>query len=288
MNVQYSLYELEPFKIKEGVHYSNTGVLLKFEETSFGLYHPIETLGDVSISDFLHAPDAHLKLLEKIKEQSVSVSDIDLSTFDKRSVKSYYSSFSVLHLLENEKNISDMGFKTAKLKMKSLKEMDIEIEKIKPLPFQFIFDFNGREERVAFESLSDKTKDFLSERVSYLEDPYLQKQKLDFVNLASDFIDYGDQGDFQVVKPTGFSHENLFKSPQTAVVTSYLDHPLGQMMSAKWACEKSIENECGLFSHTYYKKNKYSDLFQEKSIIRLDIMPAFLDLLQKEEWKRLL
>ncbi len=67
-------------------------------------------------------------------------------------------------------------------------------------------------------------------------------------------------------------------------MTSYLDHPLGQLICARWALEHNIQNECGVHSHTFYEENKYSRLFSKTAEFKFDAVDSFFKLLENEPW----
>ena len=286
MKVFYSPYRLEPKNEFSGLYRDIDGILLKFinEKThaeSFSLYHPIVALGDLSLEKFLSSEESRRLLLKKINNLSIDDSEA-LSGV----VKSYYLSLSADDLIKKAKAVQDKGFKIVKLKASNLNSIDFDT--LEELPFDYIFDFNGQEKVVNFENLNDSHKEFLNQRLEYIEDPYVTKRKMYF-KLASDFIDYGEESDVRIVKPTGFNHatpESLgaLGSRSELVVTSYLDHPLGQFLAAKWAIGNKISNHCGLWSHKLFKQNKYSELFSESGKIDLKQKSSFIKLLNHENW----
>ena len=283
MKIFYSPYELTPQSNFSGVYRSSIGFLLKLinedGEVRYSLYHPIEELGDPSLRTFLEDQKIRNFLIEKIKKLTLS------SVCQKDASVSTYALAASKESLSNEANqLERSGFKTVKLKASKLEEIDFDF--LEELPFQYIFDFNGRESVKNFSALPDLAKKFLKTRVKYIEDPYPKIQKREF-KLASDFIDYKEHSDYKIIKPTGFAHDFSLVGfqAQDLVATSYLDHPVGQLLSAVWASDHSLRHECGLWTHTLYKKNDYSKLFGNRSSISLSLVGEFLQLLQKEKWK---
>ncbi|HEX8154500.1 MAG TPA: hypothetical protein VF698_15305 [Thermoanaerobaculia bacterium] len=74
------------------------------------------------------------------------------------------------------------------------------------------------------------------------------------------------------------------------VVTSYLDHPVGQMFAAYVAATHRVSDRCGLFTHVLYEANAFSDAMRADGA-RL-LAPAgtgigFDDLLERLPWQRL-
>jgi len=285
MKTFYSIYRLETQKTFSGVHKESDGLLIKFvddqKEDSFSLYHPILSLGDLDLDGFFKSEKDREHLLNKAQKLTIN-SNEKL----KGRPESYYSASSFKDLLQNVDKLTEEGFEVVKLKYGNLSEIDFK--SLEDLPFEYIFDFNGRERSKSFKTLSLKCKSFLNERLRYIEDPYQEKEKLSF-NLASDFIEYGEISDFNVIKPTGFNHSKPERNwvGSKLVVTSYLDHPIGQLLSAKWAVENEVSNLCGLWTHSLYKRNAYSELFTEPGIINLELKDDFIGLLSKEDWKEL-
>lgn len=282
MKVWISPYELSPVKISEDVKYSNKGILLKFENDKYSLYHPIKELGDPSIDNFIEGIAKRDVLFEKVKNAAVSL--VDFAPYESSVVATYYSSPSFEFLFDNAQSIKSMGFKSIKLKVSSLLEIKKNMSSFLEQPFEYIFDFNGRESLQNLSEASEQMKSFLQDRALYLEDPCIEAVSVSFVKVAADFCDYKGVEDLKVIKPTGFAHTiDAFKS-ENIVVTSYLDHPFGQLISALWAAKNNVQNDCGLFSHTYYEKNEYSRLFKEKAGLELSVAKDFFKLLEKEEW----
>lgn len=276
-------YTLDPLQISPGVEYSNKGVLLKYEDDTYSLYHPIESLGDLPVENFLSLLKRGNDLTKKV--EGLRCSEEDFKEFTSSKLKSYYSAPSFKSLFEKVEGIESFGFSSVKLKVSSLSEIEKNLVKLNEAPFQYIFDFNGREETKSFQDLSSGLISFLDKRVLYLEDPSKSAPNLAGVPLASDFISYDGQENLKVVKPTGFNHELSFVDRSKTVVTSYLDHPLGQMIAALWAVRKGITLDCGLHSHTYYSSNKYSELFTKDAFFDFHAAPQFFKQLRAEQWK---
>ncbi len=306
MKIWVSPYELEPHEILGGVHHSRKGVLLKFETVGglirYSLYQPIESLGDVPLDVFVEnlkkkSEVVDLDILNKVKKVSISLEDV--SRYKNQKVGVYYSSPSVASFLEEAQDIEKMNFKTVKIKVSKISEIENSLSLLSELPFDYIFDFNTKASPSEFASMTKETQSFFKTRVLYVEDPYKEKLKFSYAKLASDFNDYEGFEDVVVLKPTGFNHDMKNSNGKDVVVTTYLDHPLGQIIAALWAVKYKEEsecpqgqnlgklrNECGLYSHTYYKPHKYSELFKREPFIHLSALDGFLKLLDQEDWSR--
>lgn len=103
--------------------------------------------------------------------------------------------------------------------------------------------------------------------------------------------------DVLVLKPAvqNFSPEKLSTLRKRVVITSYLDHPLGQVSAAFFAAraQKILGRKldtCGLLSHTAYELNEFSACLKTRGP---HLLPpsgtgfGFDELLAKQEWKQL-
>ena len=290
MNIYYTLYELKnkSFKAK---HVSHKGVLLCFEEKnelSYSLYHPIESLGDIPVKDFLK----NCKILTSDKGQLRRVKDLALrESFKAEIFVDTYDQVADLKAAEESKS------KLIKLRTTSVKDLidkfNFDTEKT------FILDPNGSWSESDFETL-EKSK--ISDHIKYIEDPVLNKKfksknkshsQLEFkIKIASDFIEY-DTCDYNIIKPTGFCHKLKDSSTHPFVVTTYLDHPLGQIIAALFARNKGVKEACGLMSHRLFDINIYSEMFNDSNINKNNEKFIFSDfenlfkLLKKENWKKI-
>jgi len=284
MRVFTSPYTLKLKSDFSGVHKSSEGVLIKlideYSVEKYSLYHPIESLGDLSLQGFYKNQNLREKLLGKIKKCFISEKEKTAGV-----VTSYCLCSSQKELFEKTDQFLNSGFKLIKLKAHRLSDLDFAL--LKETPFTYILDFNGQEEVKSFKCLDALSQSFLSGRVKYVEDPYKNLEKLNF-SLAGDFIDYGLLADYKVVKPTAFDQFAPSQTPidfaDKLVVTSYLDHPLGQLLSAKWAIEQGVQQECGLWTHVLYEPNKFSELLGTRGRLDLSVADDFLHLLNKEKW----
>jgi O-succinylbenzoate synthase len=104
---------------------------------------------------------------------------------------------------------------------------------------------------------------------------------------AIDRVTQDDSYDVRVIKP---AVEDVPPAEKEIVVTSHMDHPIGQLGAAYVAAKHATSRRCGLVTHVLYE----SDLFIER--LQLDgarLVPppgtgiGFDDLLQALPWKRL-
>lgn len=285
MKVTSSLYTLEP---KDG-RQSRNGALLRFEfDHGFGFAdcHPWESLGDLPLSQ-------QLELLKQGRLTSLTSRSLHFARMDAKARTEGVSLFDGLtippsHFLIpdivrwNSADIYDVLQKGyTHLKIKLGQDIDAEIPCLNDLlqrcDLNVRLDFNNRLSKSQFEAFLEKVD---TQRIEFCEDPFpydpvswreIQKRG---VALA---LDYGSEraiqahssATFLIVKPA-IQDETPFLSldKQKIVVTSYLDHPLGQMAAAYVAGRLKRVNPsslvtCGLLSHSVYQKNPFSVALKE-------------------------
>jgi hypothetical protein len=262
-------------------------VLLCFEEKNelnYSLYHPIKSLGDMSVQDFLKDCES----LTSEKGQLKRVKNLALKESFKTEISvDTYAQVTSLEAAERSKS------KLIKLKTLSVKDLidnfDFETEKI------FILDPNGSWSEHDLETLANSK---VSNFIKYIEDPVLNNKIKTKIKIASDFIDY-DVCDYKIIKPTGFCHKLKESSTHPFVVTTYLDHPLGQIIAALFAKEKGVKDPCGLMSHRLFKTNAYSEMFEDSKMLEdskisedqekfvFSDFSSLFNLLKKENWKKI-
>ncbi|RYZ69150.1 MAG: hypothetical protein EOP05_15275 [Proteobacteria bacterium] len=95
-----------------------------------------------------------------------------------------------------------------------------------------------------------------------------------------------------ILKPAAQDLSKFKNYSSTAFVTSYLDHPVGQMGAAFAAAKLAQEMPvgiCGLLSQSAYKANAYSERFPSRGPVFLpdlsDVGFGFTELLEKENWQ---
>ncbi len=133
-----------------------------------------------------------------------------------------------------------------------------------------------------------------SDRIDFIEDPcpydaatWRMLRERTGLRLALDREVSEDGVDVLVVKP---AVQEMPSTWREVVVTSYMDHAIGQMFAAHFAASHGIANVCGLFTHVLYEP----DPFFER--IRADgprlLAPSgtgigFDELLEALPWKKL-
>lgn len=169
-------------------------------------------------------------------------------------------------------------------------------------------DFNGRLSRQGFEKYLMEIGEW-REKIDFIEDPFPycpfgweQVQNVFGVRLACDRDSEIRRKDVEshcvsVIKPA-IQDESLFNAMdhRKIVITSYLDHPLGQL-SAAFVAAKLFENasmhldQCGLLTHEIYQTTEFSAQLKRQGPTLLPPSEGtgfgFDKLLEKQKWQEL-
>ncbi|KIC76270.1 Uncharacterized protein DB41_GL00110 [Neochlamydia sp. TUME1] len=284
MKIQHSFYELtskQPIQSKI-LHSLRRGALLKvtFEEGIVGYAdcHPWEELGDLPLQ-------TQLDLLQKGKCTRLTAQSIYFAHADAKArankrnllegVKIPMSHYLMAHLdassIVNLQKAWKNGFTFFKVKLGhnlSLeKEIFAEMAHLFPNA-KWRLDFNAKLNAEQFWSFMEHLP-VPKTSIDYIEDPFpfiYRAWKKAFetfkVPLAADEFfksAYGQPEAAQVLimKPA-IQRLKQVDIRQRLIVTSYLDHPLGQM-SAAYIASLTTSESCGLLSHHIYQDNPFSE-----------------------------
>lgn len=250
------------------------GALLRVD-SGFADVHPWPELGDAPL-------DEQLALLGRGETTPLTRASLHLARIDSEARKQGVSLFEGLTIPESHwpGNDPPEGFDT------------IKIKGIVPVPdhLRLRIDFNARLSADEFLRIADTLP---KDRIDFVEDPcpYDEARWQDLrertgLRLALDRFE--GVADVLVHKPalqTSFPRFN-----GDVVVTSYMDHPVGQFFSAHVAARNRVDARCGLFTHVLYEP----DAFIER--IRADgarLLPpdgtgvGFDDLLEDLPWTKI-
>jgi len=92
--------------------------------------------------------------------------------------------------------------------------------------------------------------------------------------------------DVLVVKP---AIQDIPQTNKEVVITSYMDHPVGQFGAAYFAA-KFPSHRCGLFTHVLYERNEFIEAIRSDGARLLPPQGTgvgFDELLEKLPWKKL-
>lgn len=294
-----------------------TGALLKVrfsdELVGYADCHPWEELGDISLKD-------QLACLAQKKTTPLTSSSLYFAQIDAeaRAVqKNLFTGFSppVSHFLISDLAACSHSFLDAAinegqscLKIKLGRDHVAEAKILnalfsrRNLPLRF--DFNEALTKAKFEEFLSLITDEVKANIDFIEDPFpfqggLWEEVQDNfkVRLACDrqaaaAINQPKSASTLILKPAIQCCLSVDNDEQRLIVTSYLDHPLGQLAAAYTACQfdKNVKRLHGLNSHYIYEMNQYSQLLAEKGA--LFKFPegtgfGFDDLLEGEPWQKL-
>jgi O-succinylbenzoate synthase len=274
------------------------GSLLRIETPQgFGYadLHPWPELGDEPL-------ERQLKLLQEGRPTDLARRSLALAQLDASARARGQSLFEKLEIPESHALLHDIddssieeararGFRV--LKIKASEETDLKPFDLSGLRVRL--DFNGRSGR-ALEHLPKEIQ------IDFIEDP----APWNFATWASLRLPLAfDRGDVEGIEDAAFEwlivkpalHDPLRMLEHArrlgvgVVVTSYLDHPIGQMGAAFEAASLGPGiGVCGLASHLSYEPNGFSECIEMRGPHLL--RPAgtglgFDDLLAKQDWRPL-
>lgn len=273
MKIFCSSYELRSIASKRD------GVLLKVDfgegKVGYADCHVWPELGDLPLQKQLNLLSN--EELTPITQYALEWARCDAEARDKnvplvrKSCQSHYL-ITDLFSMNGEKlqTIAQQDF--THLKIKVGKDLANEVRLLKALfrdpPFKLRLDFNECLTATSFRRFLEDIKE-LKQQMDFIEDPFpfhleewkaIQKEgwKLACDRQTSRAVGYPESAAVLVIKPAVQSWE---RSPdQECVVTSYLGHPLGQMVAAYTASlvDPLGKSRHGLLSHIVYEPTPFS------------------------------
>lgn len=312
--IRCSYYTLER---KDSSKAKRRGALLKiqFQDGLIGYSdcHPWSELGDPPLEDQLRALKTNK--WTNLLESSLAFARLDAEArHQKKSLftqkKIPQSHFLIMDVLdthsEDIEKILLQGFTHIKIKMGTTPEQEVArvIELFSNSSLKIRLDFNEKLSLSTYQSLL-KQLNSIAPSIDYIEDPipfeakaWKQIKKESRIPIACDrqvlkAAQYPDSYSFLIVKAALFIPANLTLSQEKMIVTTYLDHPLGQMGAAYRAAhiDPNGKNIHGLLSHHSYQTNPFSrQLSQQGPHFKVPLGYGFGydELLENAEWKPLL
>ena len=207
----------------------------------------------------------------EVQLQNISPRVIAMAKFDAEARKNKRSLFQNLTIPESHyflanheqdlNEIKQRGFQRVKVKRPSL-----ELLRRLPVGMLWRLDFNQSLQAEEFEDFLEQAP---LDKIEFIEDPTVYEPSLwkswnRRVALACDrraqeALSFPDSQKFLVVKPAVVDPK-IFLG-RNFLITSYLDHPVGQMGAAFAAAKYCPNKICGLMSHTAYPPNLFSAQF---------------------------
>lgn len=269
-----------------GARQPRTGALLKvtFAEGKVGFAdcHPWENLGDPPLQE-------QIALLKEGKQTSLTARSLHFARLDAearkkgvpllQSLSVPLSHYLVLDMRTiNVEEVLEQGYTRLKIKLGENLEEESKLLKalLKKIDKALLrLDFNLRLTKAQFETFLQSFKDHLHQ-IEFCEDPFpyhpsewREIQQRYNISLACDHrsekaIGHEESAAVLVVKPAVQDEAPFLQvSKQKIVITSYLDHPVGQMGAAYVAGQiyRALPKQvivCGLLSHHAYKPTAFS------------------------------
>ena len=278
--VDYWKYELKPKRRLSAIaaEGSRRGALIRIDGGHADI-HPWPELGDATL-------DEQLALLARGETTPLTRASLKFADIDRAARRDERSLFDGLTIPPSHWPGPDPpgGFDTVKLK---------SIDRI-PEHVRLRIDFNATltpEEFVRIAATLPR------ERVDFIEDPcpydaatWTDLRARTGLRLALDRGSVAGQrrgADVLVIKP---AIEEIPPTDSELVVTSYMDHPIGQLCAAFAAATAGITATCGLVTHVLYEPDPFIDRMQ---IEGTRLVPpggtgwGFDDLLEGLPWRTL-
>jgi O-succinylbenzoate synthase len=274
-DIWYWPYELIPRRALSAIAAAGPrcGALIRVDD-GFADVHPWPELGDSTI-------DAQLAMLARGETTSLTAASLRFAAIDAAARREGRSVFEGLTIPPSHwpGAAPPAGFDTVKLK---------SIDRI-PDQVRLRIDFNATLTPDEFVRIAATLP---HDRIDFIEDPcpydaatWRALRDRTGLRLALD-RGYGDEDvDVLVVKP---AVQEIPPSRAEIVVTSYMDHPIGQLCAAYAAAKAGITTTCGLVTHVLYEPDPFIERMQ---LDRARLIPpagtgfGFDDLLEALPWR---
>jgi O-succinylbenzoate synthase len=279
--IRYAPYELVARRAlnARATELRRRGALIKVDG-GFADVHPWPELGDAPLEE-------QLALLARGETTALTHASLRFAAIDAAARAEGRSLFDGVTIPESHWPGADApaGFDTVKIKCGP----DFDASSL-PGGVRIRLDFNATLDAEAFVRIAAT----LPAAVEFVEDPcpydpvvWRDLRERTGVRLALDRGDEGEGVDVLVVKP---AVQELPRTARELVITSYMDHPLGQLAAAYVAVTTATSDRCGLVTHVLYEENEFSER------LRIDgarLVPpggngfGFDDLLEAQPWRTL-
>lgn len=282
--------------------------------SGFGCLHPWVELGDSSLDDLLEEIQSgrssrQVRCALECAEIDRRARAAGVNLFDGLDVPKSHAT--IVGGIDSIESAVVAGFDTVKLKMGRSADYNLKLlgETHREFPnLKLRLDFNGVSSFSAIDEMLSQIGESLQERIDFIEDPY------PFDNISWNVLrdryamKFGvDRGlsqvdgefDISVVKPAINDTDRICNQAQlsgrSVVVTSYMDHPLGQCFAAYNAGKMNAEylgvvNDCcGLMTHGLFDHDAFIEVMGDNTPTwnksRNGIGFGFDDLLERLDWK---
>jgi len=285
------------------------GALLRVGD-GFGCVHPWPELGDAPLAD-------QLALLRENRTTALTKQTLACCAADGAARREARRLFAGLAIPPSHATLPEFpsadecaalsadGFSCIKIKAPNdcremasmINELAAELDRL-GLPLSLRLDFNATLTPNAVLDFAWTLTKPARRRIEFLEDPcpydpvqWRAVRRMAQIPLALDRCEAApepDSFDVRVIKP---ALQEIPASPGRMLVTSYMDHPLGQMFAA-WQAALHFDgcDACGLLTHALFEPNPFSERLRVSGPL---LHPpkgtglGFDDLLEGLPWKRL-
>ena len=288
------------------------GALLRIGD-GYGCLHPWPELGDPGLEELLEEFRKG-RLVSRLARQAAEMASIDgrwrqkaESMFDEVAewIPASHATLPECTRESVEEAVED-GFEV--VKVKGAREFKVLVKRMEEISrhwpeVRWRIDFNEVLTKGEAIEFAHGMPQRLRARVDFLEDPcpwqrddWTEIKRVTGLGLARDrSADGGDAcTEFLVMKPARHAFTSVSGGGQRLVVTSNMDHPLGQCFAAWWAgglASRGLRVEtCGLQTHELFEPTDFSArLGKARPRFRVPggTGLGFDDLLEKLPWKRL-
>ena len=274
----------------------------------YGCIHPWPELGDVPLGEQVKSlAEGHPTQLASI---SLNCARIDGDA--RLQGKSLFGSpIPESHWLfqdgDDIRGIREQGFSTAKLKIGPAAPNTDLIARMAEEGLRIRLDANGTFQPAQFSAWWNSLSSPIRQQIEFVEDPVPWNRE-DWQSLENNGVDLAADRDVEqhplpcswaIYKPAVTRERQIVpwahRQSVHLAVTSYMDHPLGQMWAAFRAQLVKGRNpvlvgKCGLLTHRCFQKNEFSErIWVEGPVLRPPggTGLGFDDLLEALPWKRL-
>ncbi|MDA8975005.1 hypothetical protein N9F50_00300 [Akkermansiaceae bacterium] len=271
------------------------GALIR-KGSGFGCLHPWPELGDPTLEECL--VDWSLPLSKQVLgcvAADGEAREKGVSLFKGLSVPKSHATLPIANHQAIEQAIRN-GFSTVKIKAKG--ELGDQKKLIADFPnLKWRIDFNGTAD---LKKITNEVRG-IEAQIDFIEDPIpydLEKwncfEEETGIALANDreVEAYADCG-IHIIKPALNEVDPLMLRSGRKVVTSYMDHPVGQCFSAYEAARAGVSELCGLQTHGLFEKNAFTEALGALGAVGPEFQVpdgsglGFDDLLEALDWEKI-
>jgi len=250
----------------------------------YGCLHPWEELGDSSLNELVSQLkegriSRQVKCALECADADRNARALGVSLFDGLEVPMSHAT--IVGGIDRVELAVAAGFDTVKLKMGRDELVNLrllkEVHEVFP-ELRIRLDFNGVSGAGAIEHLLREGGEVLRRQIDFIEDPFplgdsawdTLRDKYGVKFAVDRGISKADgEYDVSVVKPAINEMQKICDAARTAgrnvVVTSYMDHPVGQCYAAYCAGKVNedylglINKRCGLMTHGLYEPTEFTE-----------------------------